>query len=602
MLSSIRSKVKLGLPSERRPMTAVEIAPEGVLAASVTAPDQAPVYAFEPLEAGAVVPGLSDANLRAPEAVAEAIRSALAKVAPPTHDVTLVLPDTAVRIFVLNFDSLPKRDADTFAVLRFRLRKMIPFDVERAGLRYQVLKQNQDGCKVLVAVLPGAILAEYERAVRAAGYEPGAVLPSSLAALEAVDSMEAALTANLSPLALTTSITNGQDLLLYRTLDLPTDPGLRLEEVKRGIAVAAAYFEDKLTCKPQRLHYAGIGGASRFAKWINEPQLNVVDLTRLPESDRATALHTTDNDPSSATHPPVDITIAGVAGALTTLGKQLHVTLNLATRPFVDFVPAIKQLRVAMVALAVVAIGMGVVQHGIHKKAGADRVRDHSLDSQIARVIQERQGYQDLMRQPANAQVLGHAQALNRLFDEKAFSWTLAMEDLETLLPGGLQVTNIEPVRDKDGHITLRMRITGRRDRALELVTNLERSHRFLLPRIVGETAETSNGPNAKLEPVSASNLVDFELLADYSPATPEERSVDTKPAAGVADSANQLESGSHATEPVAVPVVHHATKKRSAAIASVSPAHRSVAHLESAQTMFNMSGPKHRPMPGGPQ
>ncbi len=36
--------------------------------------------------------------------------------------------------------------------------------------------------------------------------------------------MEAVLIANLSALALTTSITNGQDLLLYRTLDLPEDP------------------------------------------------------------------------------------------------------------------------------------------------------------------------------------------------------------------------------------------------------------------------------------------------------------------------------------------------------------------------------------------
>jgi hypothetical protein len=146
------------------------------------------------------------------------------------------------------------------------------------------------------------------------------------------------------------------------------------------------------------------------------------------------------------------------------------------------------------------------------------------------------------------------------------------------------------------------MRITGRRDRALELVTNLERSHRFLLPRIVGETAEMSNGPNAKLEPVSASNLFDFELLADYSPATAEERNADTKPAASVAVSANQPEPDTHATEPVAVPVVHHATKKRSAAIASVSPAHRSGAQLESAQAMFNMSGPKHRTISGGPQ
>jgi hypothetical protein len=68
---------------------------------------------------------------------------------------------------------------------------MIPFDVEHAGVSYQMLTETKTECKVLAAVLPGPILAEYEAAVRQAGYEPGAVLPSSLAALGAIDSPEA---------------------------------------------------------------------------------------------------------------------------------------------------------------------------------------------------------------------------------------------------------------------------------------------------------------------------------------------------------------------------------------------------------------------------
>jgi type IV pilus assembly protein PilM len=221
--------------------------------------------------------------------------------------VTVVVPDTAVRVFVLDFDSLPSKASDAFPVLRFRLRKMVPFDVEHAGLSYQVLREDKDEIKVLAAVLPGPVLAEYEGAVQAAGYEPGAVLSSSLAALEAIDSMEAVLMANLSPVSLTTSIANGQDLLLYRTLDLPTDPEHRLEEVQRGIAVAAAYFEDKLGTRPTRLHYAGNtgfgdGGAEAFALWACEPGLSVVDLAPRPQSASATSLG--------------QASIAGVTGAL----------------------------------------------------------------------------------------------------------------------------------------------------------------------------------------------------------------------------------------------------------------------------------------------
>lgn len=212
----------------------------------------------------------------------------------------------------------------------------------------------------------------------------------------------------------------------------------------------------------------------------------------------------------------------------------MRITLNLATRPFADIGPAIKRLRIAMAVLAVVAIGLGLGLHALHRKAEDARARAHSLDGQIARITQERQGYENLMRQPANAQLLDQVAALNRLFDEKAFSWTLAMEDLETVLPGGVQVTSIEPVRAKDGHITLHLRVVGPRDRAVDLVRNLEHSRRFLLPRIVGENAEAPEGPASRLNvAVSASDRVDFDLLAEFSPALPGERRAAKKPSAG---------------------------------------------------------------------
>jgi len=303
-VNSILSKAKLGAEPGGRPPAAVEITPEGVLAAARhSGPNsgkagqgsQAPVYAYQPLPAGAVLPGIGEPNLRAPEAVAAAIRATLDQVSPRTRAVTLVVPDPAVRVFVLDFDALPAKAEEANPVLKFRLRKMVPFDVEHAGVSYQVLIENKSECKVLVGVLPGPVLAEYEAAVRAAGYEPGAVLPSSLATLAAIDSMEAVLIANLSPVALTTCISNGQDLLLYRTLDLPEDPTLRLDEVRRGVAVAAAYYEDKLGGRPTRLYYAGDAalpeaGAQGFARWLEDPELAVIDLAPTPETGAATPL------------------------------------------------------------------------------------------------------------------------------------------------------------------------------------------------------------------------------------------------------------------------------------------------------------------------
>lgn len=298
----ILSKVQSGSTRGGRPPAAVELAPEGALAAALAGRGDPPVYAFTTLPAGALVPGIDEPNLRSPEAVIKAIRTALDNVSPRKHNVTLVLPDTAVRVFVLDFDSLPAKEAEVISVLRFRLRKMVPFDAEKAGVSYQVLTQDKHECRVLITVLPGAILEEYEAAVRAAGYEPGAVVPSSLVALAALDTAEPVLAACLSGLSLTTCITNDQDLLLYRTLELPADPAQRLAEVQRDIAVAAAYYEDKLTRRPERIHYGGVGAVEDFARWIADPEFTVVELVPRPATGAATTMG--------------KLSLAGITGAL----------------------------------------------------------------------------------------------------------------------------------------------------------------------------------------------------------------------------------------------------------------------------------------------
>jgi type IV pilus assembly protein PilM len=293
---------KPGTASSGRPPAAVEISPDGVVAAAVAAPGQPPVHAFVALPPGAIAPGVAEVNLRSPEAVAEAIRKALEQVSPRSRHVSLIVPDMAVRVFVLDFDSLPAKAADIVPVLRFRLRKMVPFDVEHAALSYQVLVQDKATVKVLVTVMPGPILAEYEAVVRAAGYEPGAVLSSSLAALAALDSLEPILAANLTEQALTTSITSGQDLLLFRTVELPADAAARIAEVQRSIVVAAAYYEDKLVGRPRQVLYSGSQSADEFARLVADPELTIVDMAPPSTVGATTAIG--------------PVSLAGITGAL----------------------------------------------------------------------------------------------------------------------------------------------------------------------------------------------------------------------------------------------------------------------------------------------
>lgn len=201
----------------------------------------------------------------------------------------------------------------------------------------------------------------------------------------------------------------------------------------------------------------------------------------------------------------------------------MQITLNLASRPFADLRPVLKSLRITLGALAVLALALGVLLHYVEQRDEQANLRAHQLDAAIAAMNTERAGYDTLMRQPANTKVLDQTDALNSLFDEKAFSWTLVMKDLEKVLPAAVELSQIEPVRTKDGKVTLHLRVVGPHEQAILLVENMERSDRFRLPRIVGEGPQSSGNPNEAMAPISASTPEELDLLTDYNLAPPSE-------------------------------------------------------------------------------
>ncbi|GAC1358819.1 MAG: hypothetical protein NVSMB3_06000 [Acidobacteriaceae bacterium] len=249
-----------------RPRVAVEVRPEGIVAARAEggAGVLAAVSRANLLE-GALLPGLRAGNVAERAVVASAIRRALdgvwTKGGERSKYVTLVVPDAAVRVLLLDFDALPGKAAEALAVVRFRLKKLLPFDAEHAVVSYQVMSSGRDGVRVLAVAMPCDVLTEYEGLVTEAGYQPGAVLPSTLAALAGLDGAEAgsapALVVNAGPGAVTTAIVQAGLLLLHRTVDLSSPGGPEPEPGHTAPLLAVAdRFSDRAR-EPQS------GGSSR---------------------------------------------------------------------------------------------------------------------------------------------------------------------------------------------------------------------------------------------------------------------------------------------------------------------------------------------------
>src|SRR5437667_5574590 len=110
-----------------RPKLACEIAPDRIIAGRAADSGQVlELCSTAELAPGCVIPDLTETNLRERNSVVSALRDALGSVAGRGRDVVAVLPDAAIRVVLLDFETLPDSRAEAESVVRFRLRKSLP--------------------------------------------------------------------------------------------------------------------------------------------------------------------------------------------------------------------------------------------------------------------------------------------------------------------------------------------------------------------------------------------------------------------------------------------------------------------------------------------
>jgi type IV pilus assembly protein PilM len=131
-----------------RPRLAVEIRWGGVVAARADDASTGVLTAVAKadLPIDAVEPGLRAGNFRVPSDVVSAVRRTLEAVTEKGigREVTLVVPDSAVRVLLLDFDSLPSKPVEALPVVRFRLKKLLPFEADDAAVSYQIMGGKSD--------------------------------------------------------------------------------------------------------------------------------------------------------------------------------------------------------------------------------------------------------------------------------------------------------------------------------------------------------------------------------------------------------------------------------------------------------------------------
>ena len=265
MFNSLKS-----LLQDPPPAMAFEISEAGIAAARIGSRAE---LDFQPLKPGTLAVSPIKENVVDPDEFVLAVRSlAGAQAARKRKGVALILPDFSARISVLDFDQFPGEPKEQAALIRFRLKRSVPFDVESAAMSY--FAQPAAGAKtdVVVVMAPLEIISRYEAPFRTAGLNPGLVTTSSLAAMELAPEGGLSVLAKLSGRVLTVLVREQARLKLVRCLELPA---VSLDDIAAVLIPTFVYIEDNLGRPAEKLLLCGFGDETGEAARRMHEELSV---------------------------------------------------------------------------------------------------------------------------------------------------------------------------------------------------------------------------------------------------------------------------------------------------------------------------------------
>lgn len=258
--SEMVRRVARWLDTTPHPPLAIELSPDRVAGARWSRTGGLDAYAVEVLPPGALVPSAVETNIVDASALKAAISGICSRLRAKDESLALILPDPVIRVFVQHFDDFPRSREEAEPMLRWKLKKSVPFEVDETLISYMRQPARDAGLDVVTALARLRIVREYESLVEVAGLHPGVVLSSSLAAIALLEEHRPTLLARVSGSSLTTAIVRDGVLFGYRCTELPAQgsdltPHMLLED----IYPVAAYYQDTWHEGIQSVRVAGLG-------------------------------------------------------------------------------------------------------------------------------------------------------------------------------------------------------------------------------------------------------------------------------------------------------------------------------------------------------
>lgn len=246
------------------PLVVIEFAERSAAAARRDPKTFAPqAWARRPVEAGVIAPSATKPNIQDPERLARIVAELLDELGPLKRcEAALILPDGSSRLSVLDFENFPSDAAQRLALIKFRLEKSVPFDLDSARIAYQV-RRSGEGWRALTAVTPSGVVRQYEEALESVGLWPGYVTSSMASTLNLAPGEGSVLIAKLSGCELTMAALDAGEVRLIRTVEVADtatlEPARAIEELTADLYPTIVFVTDNLGSAVERVVLCGFG-------------------------------------------------------------------------------------------------------------------------------------------------------------------------------------------------------------------------------------------------------------------------------------------------------------------------------------------------------
>ncbi len=201
----------------------------------------------------------------------------------------------------------------------------------------------------------------------------------------------------------------------------------------------------------------------------------------------------------------------------------MRTNINLATQPYEDAREYLARWGPLLALLLVVTLGLVWITVRNVRRSSDINGQVSQMRHNIAALDEEKAEAETMLALPQNRGTVQKSQYLNSIFARKAFSWTTVFSDMEKLMPPGLHVISITPELDAQNQLQVHIVVGGeRRDRAIQLVRNLEQTPRFrnvMLRSDVTNQVTAAPGNGRGQSTALDTDLIKFDIVAQYIPA-----------------------------------------------------------------------------------